>query len=59
VDDQLHARIVIPAAIAPIIASLISGWVRERTNSVWPSVCGHNLSNVLIPMATLVAKVGG
>ena len=55
VDDGLHARVVIPAAIAPLIASLVSGWVRERTNSVWPSVCGHNLSNEVIPVATLVS----
>jgi len=26
VDRQLHARIVLPAAIAPFIASLVSGW---------------------------------
>lgn len=57
VDDQLHARIVLPAAIAPFIASLVSGWVRERTNSVWPSVFGHNLSNILIPLATLVSRL--
>ena len=56
VDDQLHARIVLPAAIAPFIASLVSGWVRERTNSVWPSVFGHNLSNILIPVATFVSR---
>lgn len=56
VDSQLHARIVLPAAIAPFIASLVSGWVRERTNSVWPSVFGHNLSNIVIPVATLVSR---
>jgi uncharacterized protein len=56
VDDHLHARIVPMAAIAPFIASLVSGWVRERTDSVWPSVCGHNLSNVVIPIATLFSR---
>jgi membrane protease YdiL (CAAX protease family) len=56
VDRQLHAHIVLPAAIAPFIASLVSGWVRERTNSVWPSVVGHNLSNIVIPVATLVSR---
>jgi membrane protease YdiL (CAAX protease family) len=56
VDDQLHARIVLPAAIAPFIAGVVSGWVRERTNSVWPSVFGHNLSNIIIPVATLVSR---
>jgi uncharacterized protein len=53
VDAQLHARIVLPAAIAPFMMSLVSGWVRERTDSVWPSVLGHNLSNIVIPFASL------
>ena len=53
VDSRLHARIVLPAAIAPFMMSLVSGWVRERTDSVWPSVLGHNLSNIVIPFATL------
>ena len=55
VDSQLHARIVLPAAIAPFLSSLVSGWVRERTDSVWPSVFGHNLSNIVIPVASLFA----
>jgi hypothetical protein len=53
VDKQLHARIVLQAAIAPFLLSLVSGWIRERTDSVWPCVFGHNLSNVVIPFATL------
>lgn len=53
VDPQLHARIVLHAAIAPFLMSLVSGWVRERTDSVWPSVFGHNLSNIVIPFASL------
>lgn len=53
VDSQLHARVVLPAAIAPFMMSLVSGWVRERTDSVWPSVLGHNLSNIVIPFASL------
>lgn len=56
VDSQMHARIVLPAAIAPFLSSLVSGWVRERTNSVWPSVVGHNLSNIVIPVATLISR---
>lgn len=56
VDRQLHAHIVLPAAIAPFIASLVSGWVRERTDSVWPSVVGHNVSNLVIPVTTLIAR---
>jgi membrane protease YdiL (CAAX protease family) len=53
VDPQLHARIVPVAAIPPLLMSFVSGWVRERTDSVWPSVIGHNLSNLVIPFATL------
>ena len=53
VDPRLHAHIVPHAAIAPIMLSLVSGWVRERTNSVWPCVFGHNLSNLVIPVASL------
>jgi len=53
VDPQLHAHIVLHAAIAPFMMSLVSGWVRERTDSVWPSVFGHNLSNIVIPFASL------
>jgi hypothetical protein len=53
VDAQLHARIVPQAAIAPVLLSFISGWVRERSDSVWPCVVGHNLSNLLIALATL------
>jgi membrane protease YdiL (CAAX protease family) len=53
VDTQLHARIVLHAAIAPFMMSSVSGWIRERTDSVWPSVFGHNLSNIVIPFASL------
>lgn len=53
VDLQLHARIVLPASIAPFMLSLVSGWIPERTGNVWPSVVGHNLSNIVIPLATL------
>jgi len=55
VDPQLHVRIVLHAAIAPFLMSLVSGWIRERTDSVWPSVFGHNLSNIVIPFASLFA----
>jgi hypothetical protein len=37
----------------PFMMSLVSGWIRERTDSVWPSVFGHNLSNLVIPFASL------
>src|SRR5450631_1782831 len=55
VDSHVHARIVLQAAIAPFLMSLVSGWVRERTDSVWPCVFGHNLSNIVIPFASLFA----
>jgi membrane protease YdiL (CAAX protease family) len=57
IDGGRHVRVVATAAIAPFIASLVSGWVRERTGSVWPSVFGHNLSNVVIPVASLIGRV--
>ncbi|HYL10016.1 MAG TPA: CPBP family intramembrane glutamic endopeptidase [Candidatus Acidoferrales bacterium] len=53
VDPQLHARIVPLAAIPAFLMSLVSGWIRERSDSVWPSVVGHNLSNLVIPLASL------
>lgn len=53
VDSQLHGHVILHAAIAPFLLSMVSGWVRERTDSVWPSVFGHNLSNIVIPVACL------
>jgi CAAX protease family protein len=53
VDAQLHAHIVPLAAIPAFLMSLVSGWIRERTDSVWPSAIGHNLSNLVIPLASL------
>jgi len=55
VDPQLHARIILPGAIAPVLLSLVSGWIRERTDSIWLCVAGHNLSNIVIPIASLFA----
>jgi membrane protease YdiL (CAAX protease family) len=57
VDAQLHPHIVLYAGIAPFLMSLVSGWVRERTDSVWPSVLGHNLSNLVIPFASACAAI--
>ncbi len=57
VDPQLHPHIVLHAGIAPFLMSLVSGWVRERTDSIWPSVFGHNLSNLVIPFASAYAAV--
>jgi membrane protease YdiL (CAAX protease family) len=50
---QLHARIVPQAAIAPVLMGFVSGWIRERSDRVWPSVFGHNLSNIVILFARL------
>ncbi len=55
VDAELHARIRPFAAIAPLMSSLVAGWVRERTDSVWLCVLGHNLTNLVIPLASLFA----
>jgi uncharacterized protein len=57
VDAQLHPRVVLQAGIAPLLMSLVSGWVRERTGSVWPSVLGHNLSNLVIPGASALSAI--
>ncbi len=57
VDAQLHPRMVLHAGIAPLLMSLVSGWVRERTDSIWPSVFGHNLSNLVIPGATICSAI--
>jgi len=57
VDTQLHPRIVLHAGIAPLLMSFVSGWVRERSDSIWPSVFGHNLSNLVIPGATICAAL--
>jgi uncharacterized protein len=54
---QLHPRIVLHAGIAPLLMSLVSGWVRERSDSIWPSVFGHNLSNLVIPGATICSAL--
>ncbi len=54
VDAQLHARILPLAAIAPLMSSLVAGWVRERSGSIWPCVIGHNLSNLVVPVASLL-----
>ena len=57
VDPQLHPRIALQAGIAPLLMSLVSGWVRERSDSIWPSVLGHNLSNLVIPGATALSML--
>ncbi|MFZ6028815.1 MAG: CPBP family intramembrane glutamic endopeptidase [Chloroflexota bacterium] len=31
----------------PLIAGLVLGWMRERTQSIWPGVIAHNLLNLV------------
>ena len=55
-DARLHPHVALVRGIAPLISGLIAGWVRERTDSVWPTVIGHNLVNLVIPLGTLFLK---
>lgn len=54
VDRQLNIQFILDDGIGPLIGSLIGGWLRERTASLWPVVIVHNISNVLIPALTLL-----
>lgn len=54
-DRQLRLHITLAAGIGPLMGSFIAGWIRERTDTVWPEAIAHNLSNVLIPFASLFA----
>lgn len=54
-DRELHLHIALAAGVGPLIGSFIAGWIRERADSIWPGAVGHNLSNVLIPVASLFA----
>jgi membrane protease YdiL (CAAX protease family) len=56
VDSQLHPHVSLVRGIAPMISGLIAGWVRERTDSIWPTVVGHNLVNLVIPLGSLLLK---
>jgi membrane protease YdiL (CAAX protease family) len=56
VDSQLHPHVSLVRGIAPMASGLIAGWIRERTNSIWPSAVGHNLVNLVIPLGTLLLK---
>lgn len=56
VTRQLHIEFAFDEAIGPLIGSLITGWLRERVESVWPLTVLHNLSNILIPALTLLFR---
>lgn len=53
VDRSLHITFMFEEGVGPLVGSLIGGWLRERTGSIWPMVVVHNISNVLIPGLTL------
>ncbi|MEO7729551.1 MAG: CPBP family intramembrane glutamic endopeptidase [Kofleriaceae bacterium] len=40
-------------AIGPLIGSLFAGWARPRLGSLVPLILFHNVSNLVIPLATL------
>ena len=54
VTQQLHIEFALDEAIGPLVGSLITGWLRERIESIWPLTVLHNLSNLLIPALTLL-----
>lgn len=56
VDSQFHPHVSLARGIAPGISGLFAGWVRERTDSVWPTVIGHNLFNLIIPIGSLLVR---
>jgi len=56
VDSQLHPHVSLVRGIAPLASGLIAGWVRERTDSIWPSAVGHNLFNLVIPLGSVLLK---
>jgi membrane protease YdiL (CAAX protease family) len=57
VDRSLHITFMFEEGVGPLVGSLIGGWLRERTGSIWPMVVLHNISNVLIPGLTLQIAV--
>jgi hypothetical protein len=50
------ASVGITSRLKPGSPAWSRGWGRERTDTVWLSVFGHNLRNVVIPTATLVSR---
>jgi membrane protease YdiL (CAAX protease family) len=56
VDSELHVHIALIRGLPPFLSSLVACWVRERTDTIWPTVIGHNLFNLIIPLGTLLLK---
>jgi len=46
VDPQMHLSFYWPTLTMQLIAGFVFGWLRERTDSVFPSMLAHNLVNV-------------
>lgn len=58
VDAQLRIRWFLdPEALAGIaLAGVAFGWMRERTNSIWPGVLAHNIANNLLTFGSLLFR---
>jgi uncharacterized protein len=50
-DGALHVYVLLAAG--PLVGGLLAGWARARIGSVVPVAVLHNLSNLMIPLATL------
>jgi membrane protease YdiL (CAAX protease family) len=46
VDPQMHLTFYWPTLTMQLIAGFVFGWIRERTDSVFPPMLAHNLVNV-------------
>ncbi|MCP4536095.1 MAG: CPBP family intramembrane metalloprotease [Chloroflexi bacterium] len=47
VDPQMHLSFYWPTLTMQLIAGFVFGWMRERTESVFPPMIAHNLVNVV------------
>jgi len=46
VDSQMHLSFYWPTLTMQLVAGFVFGWLRERTDSVFPAMLAHNLVNV-------------
>ena len=49
-SGDIHFDVV--SGAGPLIGAVVGGWLRARTDSIWPLVLMHNASNLVIPLAT-------
>lgn len=47
VDPQMHLSFYWPTLTMQLIVGFVLGWIRERTESVFPPMIAHNLVNVV------------